>query len=94
MAVTGTNFDTALANNTVKFNRVLSTLDSATTTAVETAVPPGTGSGRIAVSTPLGTALSGEDFFVAPPPRTAADVDFTGRIALGESRSRHDRHRQ
>jgi YD repeat-containing protein len=85
VTITGTHFDTKLANNKAMFNRVLAMLSSANTTTIETAVPPGTGSGRIAVTTPLGTVLSSEDFFVPPAPRTAADVEFTGRIALGES---------
>jgi len=87
VTITGTHFDPKLANNKAMFNRVLAILGSSTITTIETAVPPGTGSGRIAVSTPLGTVLSSEDFFVPPSPRTAADVEFTGRIELGESRA-------
>jgi YD repeat-containing protein len=87
VTLTGTHFDTALANNKAMFNRVLATLRSATITTIETEVPPGTGSGRIAVSTPLGKSISSEDFFVPPLPRTVADVEFTGRIALGESKA-------
>jgi YD repeat-containing protein len=85
VTITGTNFDPALANNKATFNRVLAIPSSATTTTIETAVPPGTGSGRIAVSTPFGTVVSREDFFVPPSLRTAEDVEFAGRIAFGES---------
>jgi hypothetical protein len=83
--ITGTNFDTKLANNKVMFNRVFAILSSATTTTIETAVPPGPGSGRIAVSTRFGEVASSEDFFIPPSPRTVADVEFTGRIGLGRS---------
>lgn len=86
LTVIGTHFDTKRANNKVMFNRVLAILSSATTTTIETEVPPATGSGRIAVSTPLGTIISSEDFFVPPSPRIVTDVEFTGRIALGESK--------
>jgi YD repeat-containing protein len=85
VTITGTHFDTKLANNKAMFNRVLAILGSSTATTIETEVPPGTGSGRIAVSTPFGTAVSSEDFFIPPSPRTVADVEFTGRIARGES---------
>jgi hypothetical protein len=87
VTITGTNFDPALANNKAIFNRVLAILSSATTTTIETAVPPGPGSGRIAVSTPFGTVISSADFFIPPSPRTAADVEFTSRIAFGESKA-------
>ena len=35
----------------------------------------------------LGQSISSEDFFIPPSPRTVADVEFTGRIALGESKA-------
>jgi YD repeat-containing protein len=85
VTLTGTHFDTALANNKAMFNRVLAILRSATTTTIETEVPPGTGCGRITVSTPFGKTVSSEDFFIPPSPHTPADVEFTGRVALGES---------
>ena len=87
VTITGTHFDPTRANNKAMFNRVLAILSSSTTTTIETEVPPGTGSGRIAVSTPLGTIISSEDFFIPPSPRIVTDVEFTGRIALGESKA-------
>ena len=85
VTIRGTHFDRALAKNKVMFNRTVGILRSSTATAIETEVPPGAGSGRIAVSTPFGRVLSGEDLFVPPVPRTAADVEFTSRIVFGES---------
>src|SRR5262249_24231156 len=85
VTITGTQVEATLANNRATFNRVLGILSSSTTMTIETEVPPGTGSGRIAVSTPFGTVISSEDFFIPPSPRTVADVEFTGRIALGDS---------
>jgi YD repeat-containing protein len=83
--ITGRNFDTTRANNKAMFNGVLAILNAATTTAIETAVPPGPGSGRVAVSTPQGKVASTEDFFIPPSPHTIEDVGFTGRIGLGAS---------
>ena len=70
------------------FNRILAILSSATDyDDGDRKCPPGAGSGRIAISTPFGKVVSSEDFFVPPAPHTAADVEFTGRMALGESKS-------
>lgn len=40
-------------------------------------------SGPIAVSTPAGTGMSTADFFVPPPPYTAAQVGATARLVVG-----------
>jgi hypothetical protein len=48
-------------------------------------VPTGAISGPLTVTTPAGTAVSSADFFVPPAPYTTADVEYTGRIAIGES---------
>ena len=87
VTIAGTNFEPTLANNKVMFNRTLGILSSASATAIETEVPPEAGSGRIAVSTPFGKTFSSADLFIPPASRTAADVEFTGRIALGESKA-------
>ena len=85
VAISGTNFDLVPANNRVTFNHTLAFVDSANATVVETVVPPGMGSGPIALTTPAGRSTSNGDFFIPPAPRTAADVEFTGRVALGDS---------
>ena len=65
------------------FNATGAQVSSATPTTLATSVPPSAGSGRISVSTPVGKAVSSEDFFVPPAPHTAADVAHTGRMAIG-----------
>ncbi|MBI4490136.1 MAG: IPT/TIG domain-containing protein [Deltaproteobacteria bacterium] len=87
VTISGTNFETAPGNNKVKFNVAYTGVSSATTAAIATNVPSGTGSGRISVSTPSGKATSSADFFIPPSPYTAADVEVTGRMAIGESRT-------
>jgi YD repeat-containing protein len=86
VTITGTNFQTNSANNVVRFNITPSLVDSSTTTTIATTVPA-SGSGRISVTTQLGKATSTADFFISPSPYTAADVEFAGRIAFGESRT-------
>lgn len=49
-------------------------------------IPAGATSEHISVTTASATAVSTGDFFVPPAPFAAASVDFTGRIALGETK--------
>lgn len=87
VTITGTNFEPTRINNQVIFNTTVgrATLSSTTTTTIGATVPAQTGSGRIAVATPGGQAISAQDFFIPPPPRTAADVQASGRMTVGGS---------
>jgi len=86
VTISGTNFEPTLTNNKVMFNNVsYAPVTSATATTIATSVPSGMGSGRISVATPAGKAVSTADFFIPPSPFTAADVQVTGRIAIGGS---------
>ena len=87
VTITGTNFEPVAANNKSRFNVTYSTITSSTSTTIATTVPSTRTSGRITVATPAGTAVSSGDFFVPPPPYTAADVVDTGRMVYGESRT-------
>ena len=84
VTITGTNFETTPINNNLVFNITRSGVNSSTATTIATSVPPGT-SGRISVATPSGKSTSNADFFIPPPPFTAADVEFTGRMTIGGS---------
>ena len=84
--VNGTGFDPVAANNQLKFNITTATAGSATSTTIDTTVPTGATSGHISVTTGAITAVSSADFFVPPSPFTAASVDFTGRIAMDETK--------
>jgi len=74
-----------VANDRTRFNVSLASVTGATASTVSTKVPSAAGSGPITVTTPAGTAVSATDFFVPPPPYTAADVGFTARMTVGGS---------
>jgi YD repeat-containing protein len=83
VTVTGTNFELTPTDNKLKFSGGSAGVSSSTATSIVGAVPQYTGSGRISVTTPTGTATSAADFYVAPPGRPASDVVFTSRSSLG-----------
>ena len=86
VAISGAGFDSVRANNRVSFNTALAVAGaSSTTTEIDTVVPEHGTSGRIAVATSLGEAQSPVDFFVPPSPYSATDVNYTGRMSLGDS---------
>ncbi len=87
VTISGTNFETVPTNNKVKVNATGAIVNSATASSLVTTVTSGSVSGRISVRTPAGIATSSSDFFVPPSPLTAADVDTTARMSVGETKS-------
>jgi len=87
VTITGTNFEPVAGNNRVSFNGNLGAVSSATPTTLGTVVQSTATSGPITVSTPNGRVTSTGDFFLPPSPYTAADVEVTGRMAIGETRT-------
>jgi len=87
LTVTGTNFDTAAAQNKLRVNLTYSSPTSSTSTQVAAAIPPTGTSGRITVATPVGTATSTQDFFVPPSPYGATDVVTTDRMTIGTAKT-------
>ena len=85
--ISGTNFETTAAKNKTKINVANTTVSSATSTSISTSVPTVSGSGKVSVNTPNGTAVSTDDFFVPPPPYAASDVVQTGRMTSGNSQT-------
>ena len=64
VTITGTNFDAAAANNTVRFNGAQAVVSSATSTQIVAPVPAGATTGPITVTTAAGTATSSANFTV------------------------------
>jgi YD repeat-containing protein len=87
LTITGTKYDTTIANDWVTLNSRYALVSSATSTSISTAVPALATSGRISVSTPAGTATSAADFFVPPDSAAVSDVQVTGRMNFGDSRT-------
>jgi YD repeat-containing protein len=88
VTINGTNFElTPALNNKTRFNVTLATVDSATATSINTTVPSGVASGKVSVTTLSGQAVSSADFFVPPFPHAPANVEFTGRMAVGGTQS-------
>ena len=83
VSITGTNFEATPTNNRLRFNIVPAPITSSTATNISVPVPGGATSGRVSLATPGGSTQSTDDFFVPPPPNTAADVSFTGRASIG-----------
>ena len=87
VTITGQNFSSTASNNQVKFNGTNATVSSSSTTSIVTTVPTGATSGRLTVTTPSGASTSAVDFFVPPSPYTGSDVQVTGRMVFGETRT-------
>lgn len=83
VTITGTNFEPTPSHNRLRFNIVPAPITSSTGTNISVSVPGGATSGRLSLATPGGTTQSTDDFFVPPPPNTAANVSFTGRASIG-----------
>jgi len=74
--ITGTNFSTVPANNTVRFNGVAATVTNATSTSLTVTVPSGATSGLISVVVAGLTATSSSAFTVQSPNLTALEYFF------------------
>lgn len=85
--ISGSNFDSTPSGNRVAFNGTRSVVTAATATSLTTSVPAGARSGRISNTSPAGTGVSSDHFFVPPPPYTAADVEVYSLMAIGESKT-------
>jgi len=85
VTITGTNFETVATNDKTRFNTTFAAVGSATATTLGVTVPTLTGSGRLTVMTPNGTAVSANDFHIPPAPFLSTDVGLTGRIAFATS---------
>jgi uncharacterized repeat protein (TIGR03803 family)/surface protein len=67
VTITGTNFSTTPANNTVRFNGTTSVVTASTATSITTTVPVGATTGKISVTVGGNTATSTNDFTITAP---------------------------
>lgn len=82
VTVNGTNFETNVANDKLRFNGTLASITSATSTQLASKVPVFATSGRLDILTSYGSAISSGDFFVPPGTYTSANVGYTGRMSV------------
>ena len=68
VTITGTNFSTTPANNTVQFNGTTAIVTASTATSITTSVPPGATTGTITVTVAGNTATSASNFTVTAGP--------------------------
>lgn len=85
ITISGQHFDPTVFNNNVTLNGRTAGVSGATAASLVAQVPPQASSGKLALHTPAGMALSTADFFVPPEFYEAADIGFTARLALGQS---------
>jgi hypothetical protein len=90
VVITGTNFSTTPASNTVKFaNNRTATVTASTATSLTVTIPASTVTGKITVTTNCQTAISANDFTVtAPQPeinikQNTTNIPSTGSHAFG-----------
>lgn len=87
VTIHGAHFDLVPAGNQVRFNLRRASPSAATANTVTVPVPERAGSGHITLTTAAGTAVSSDDFIVAPAPYAPEDVAVAGRIAFGAATS-------
>src|SRR5439155_11336888 len=87
--VAGTNFDSVISNDQLGLNGTNLVIDSSTyiSTNIGTSVAATATSGHVSLTTPGGTAVSSQDFIVAPPGFQATDVAYNTRIPFPSSGS-------
>jgi YD repeat-containing protein len=86
VTIAGKGFDPQPINDRVFIGRALAPVNSpATASSLQVAVPAAASSGKVRVSSPLGTAVSAGDFFNLPGGYLATDIGATSRIQIGVS---------
>ncbi|MHB8419873.1 MAG: beta strand repeat-containing protein [Myxococcales bacterium] len=85
LTITGGGFSPSAGDDQVLLNTTEASIVDAGSAALVVTVPPDTTSGRLTVSTNLGTAVSSGDFFTPPPGYDASIIVATGRTTVGGS---------
>lgn len=81
--IVGTNFGAQPVANKVTLGTFATTVNSASATQLAISAPAFATSGKVAVTTANGKAISVEDFYALPTGVSAADIGYTGRLVAG-----------
>ena len=84
VTVNGSNFDPNASRDVVRFDGTVAQVQSASPTHLSVLVPPISGPGPVAVTTPGGTGASAVDFFIPPGAYTASQVGVTATLSNGK----------
>lgn len=87
ITVRGMNFNPTPGATQVQLNQSPVTLREVDQTNLTAVVPANTGSGKLRVTTPAGSAESAEDFIVPPGNLSATDIIARARVSVGGSAS-------
>lgn len=86
VSVTGINFKTRVVDDKVLVGDQLAEIvqdgSSPTGTLVKFTVPSSSATGKIEVTTPLGSAVSSDEFFAVPPGVNPGDIEAVGRVSV------------
>ncbi len=82
LTATGTNFNTAAADDTLAIGQTRASVASATATSLTWTVPASAGSGHVRVQTPHGIG-TGPDLYIPPAGYSASSVVQATRMTLG-----------
>jgi RHS repeat-associated protein len=84
ITMTGTNFETHAYDDAVRVNQTLAELTSESSTSIKFMVPEATGSGRVTISTPQGSAI-GPYLYIPPPGYTTGKIGPTVNLSFGSA---------
>jgi IPT/TIG domain len=80
VTITGTNFNTTMTDNVVKFNDVAAVVTESTSTSITTTVPAGATTGKITITVNGVTIISAATFTVMPSPSITNFNPLTGIV--------------
>jgi YD repeat-containing protein len=84
IAISGSSFRRATADNQVVINTTTATVTSVSPPDTLSARVPAASGGKLRVTTPFGTATAAGDLYIVPAPYTPAQVGATGRITIDQ----------
>ncbi|MFZ6735053.1 IPT/TIG domain-containing protein, partial [Undibacterium sp. Ji42W] len=82
VTVGGANYQPVKTDNKVSFGNSFATVSSVTSSSLLTSPPASPVSGKIAISTPYGQAISSSDFYGLPTGVSSADIGYAGRLSV------------